>query len=289
MKPNVFPDVAVPSNSNIAAAPIAPPGSLPNQAPAHWDTAEQYDQSTMIGIPCRANPAVHMCNSLIVSLRGIQLQRKQAPPIIWDGAGSIVQSRNNLAWKFLQDPSLEQILFLDDDMVFSYFDFLKLYDHPGDIVTTTYAKRIFPPQMVGVGYIRPAPDRAGISVDDKGKTTITKGGFVSQLAPGGFLKIRRRALVKITEVFPDRFFYVGKDDEQRYKFFNFDTYLSSASGRPHQFGEDYSFSYLAERAGLVIDFFDSTLGHVGPYTFTCDTKAIQRGEIPPTPEAATIT
>lgn len=166
----------------------------------------------------------------------------------WEvGCSLIGDARNRLAKRFLAT-GLKAMVFVDADMSWRAGSLMSLVKSSKDVIGGTY---------------RPKTDEERFHVHGKA-AKVGKLYSVGGL-PGGFIKISRRALMKLRERAKS---YQGTDETPTYDFFPMGFHRGS------YYGEDYGFCRLWREAGGEV-FLDPTLilrHHDGMRFFEGDPK-----------------
>ena len=183
---------------------------------------------------------------------------------------SITKSRSFWTTVFYKNPDYDVLAFVDDDMVFNPADFWK-------ICRTAYDKKC----VVGAIYMkREHPPTAIVKVTGN---KICFDGTIQEVdgLGAGFLAIHRdvvEGVVKNAELVGCGKVYQGEDFPVYYP--TFAELVIDENGRKVWLGEDYSFCYLAKKAGFTI-LADTSLfvEHVGQYKYSAkDLKLFNKGE-----------
>ena len=184
---------------------------------------------------------------------------------------SITKSRSFWTTVFYKNPDYDVLAFVDDDMVFNPADFWKICRAAYDkkcVVGAIYMKREHPPTaIVKVAGNKICFDGTIQEVDGLG---------------AGFLAIHRdvvEGVVKDAELVGCGKVYQGEDFPVYYP--TFAELVIDENGRKVWLGEDYSFCYLAKKAGFTI-LADTSLfvEHVGQYKYSAkDLKLFENKDV----------
>jgi hypothetical protein len=166
----------------------------------------------------------------------------------------INRARNQLVAKFLANPEMTHIMFIDVDLGFSPEDILKLLWHDKEVVTGSYpikdirwdkvcedAKKGVPSnELLGRSMrfvVNPVKDATNLNL------TVDKGAIKIHDAGTGFMLIKRSAFMKLIEAYPELKY---KDDtgalneeERKWSYAFFNSYVDDESQR--FLSEDYGF------------------------------------------------
>jgi hypothetical protein len=195
-----------------------------------------------------------------------------------DGDALITRARASLVAQFLDDPAATHLLFIDSDIGFEPEQVLRLIQSGADMCAAVYPiKRLdWDKVRATMAADRPNPAAAALKyvfeVDDPNAVT-EKGGFVKvRYAGTGFLMIRRGALERMCDRYPqlqyrrDHSIDAGISSHHRFALFECmigddGTYLS----------EDFAFcKRWTDMGGEIWADLDSKLNHVGPMAFRGD-------------------
>src|SRR5208282_865916 len=195
-----------------------------------------------------------------------------------DGDALITRARASLISQFLDDPSATHLLFIDADIGFEPDQVLRLIECGADMCAAIYpVKRIdWDKVKTTIEAARPNPAAAALQyvfeVDDPNAVTATTGFVKVRYAGTGFLMIRRGALEKMCERYPqlqykrDHSIDAATASDNRFALFECmiaedGTYLS----------EDFAFcKRWTDMGGEIWADRNSKLSHVGPMTFYGD-------------------
>lgn len=183
---------------------------------------------------------------------------------------SITKSRSFWTTVFYKNPDYDVLAFVDDDMVFNPDDFWKICRAAYDkkcVVGAIYMKREHPPTaIVRVPGNKICFDGTIQEVDGLG---------------AGFLAIHRdvvEGVIKNAELVGCGKVYQGEEFPVYYP--TFAELVIDENDRKVWLGEDYSFCYLAKKAGFTV-LADTSLfvEHVGQYKYSAkDLKLFEKGE-----------
>lgn len=224
-----------------------------------------------IAIPC-LNNVIHsqVCKSLIELRTHIDFHIET---ISFDSL--IPRARDYLVHLFLQKKECDKLLFIDNDIVFSAADVLKLYNDPNDIICGGYPKKKLDTQLIRSRVLENSdnPDdilkqvsRLAINVN-LNCTFNPESNYIELLdAPTGFLMCHRNVFDTLITNNSVQFY---KSDIKAYcshskiaNFFN----ISIENGR--LLSEDYWFSRLCQKNGFVILMHIKIhLKHIGNYIY----------------------
>ena len=253
--------------------------SLPDGVPTPVEGADA-SVNLVVATPCfggqvsvRYAASVFKLQQRVRSYRGLTLK-----VLFKDGDALITRARASLMSQFLDDSTATHLLFIDADIGFEPEQALRLIECGAEMCAAVYpVKRIdWERVRVMIDAARPDPAAAALNyvfeVDDP-SAVIEKGGFVRvRYAGTGFLMIRRRALERMCNRYPElhytRDHSTEAANESRNRFALFEcmigedgTYLS----------EDFAFcKRWIDMGGEIWADLKSTLSHVGPMTFFGD-------------------
>jgi hypothetical protein len=213
--------------------------------------------------------------------------------MIW-GDALITRARQDLVAHFLEIPTSTHLLFIDADISFDTEQVFRLLDFNEDMAAAVYPtkkidwEKVKAQVLAGKTPLEPASLSYVLGVEDARKIGY-KNGFVKvKFAGTGFLMIKRAALVRMIEHYPDlRYSKVHqaedalRDSQWRSSLFNCftdetGTYLS----------EDFSFCRRwTDIGGEIWMDLQSRLTHVGAMAFHGDFTT-QIPPLPPVPPPA---
>lgn len=182
------------------------------------------------------------------------------------GDSYVHRARNTIADAFLRDPDATDLFFIDSDMGWDPHGFIKMLLLPEPVVGGAYPVKNNWELWTSVPL--PVPEeggRIGLRGRELGDGTAL---IEARVLAGGFLRIKRQALERFRECYPD-FWYTEpstrpQEPEARYtEFFN-------AAKIDNQFhGEDHWFSRRMRDMGMPMFIFpDVTITHWGYKDFT---------------------
>lgn len=183
---------------------------------------------------------------------------------------SITKSRSFWTTVFYKNPDYDVLAFVDDDMVFNPDDFWKICRAAYDkkcVVGAIYMKREHPPTAI----VRLPGNK------------ICFDGTIQEVdgLGAGFLAIHRdvvEGVIKNAELVGCGKVYQGEEFPVYYP--TFAELIIDENDRKVWLGEDYSFCYLAKKAGFTV-LADTSLfvEHVGQYKYSAkDLKLFEKGE-----------
>ena len=190
-----------------------------------------YDWKVSVLQQCSLTSAIAGCHAIITPS--------------WNCNDGIARSRNNLAWEFLQTDN-EFLFFVDSDIVFDPVDVDRVVSHNLPVVGGMYSKKQGKLAWVFNGTPGALIDPATrlVEADDIGT---------------GFVCVRRDALQKIMDAYPERRYHNDPvRGAERFDFFP----MHAKDGR--YLSEDWYFCKLAREAGIKL-FIDTSVQvkHVG--------------------------
>lgn len=174
----------------------------------------------------------------------------------------INRSRNQLVAKFLANPEMTHIMFLDVDLGFAPEDILKMLWHDKEVMTGSYpikdikwekvcedAKKGVPAnELLGKSMrfvVNPVKDSTNLNL------TVDKGAIKIYDAGTGFMLIKRSTFEKLIEAYPELKY---KDDtgslneeERNWSYAFFNSYVDEESQR--FLSEDYGFCRYWQKIG----------------------------------------
>jgi hypothetical protein len=190
----------------------------------------------------------------------------------------ITRSRNALVARFLDDPAATHLFFVDADIAFEVEQVVRMLRFREDVVAGMY-----PLKMLYWGAAAVARAQSGgesfdsaplryVGFPCEGEARETRDGFVTGLYAGaGFMLIRRAALLRMIEAFPETRYTaahtqpVPSGSPNQYALF--DCMIDPATG--HYLSEDYAFCHRWRSIGGRI-WLDTrgVLTHIGSHEFS---------------------
>jgi hypothetical protein len=174
-----------------------------------------------------------------------------------DGHADIYLLRSQIVHRFLEDKDATDLIMIDSDVCWQPNGLLDLLDHPVDFVCGAYPKRSMTLQFP----MRQLPQ--GIMADTGSGLAEVEG------MPGGFMKMSRNMLEKMTEHYAPTLTYAEKYNSSGKLVRLFHPYdYTHDDGSRHSLSEDYSFCQRwRDMGGKVYVDVMITMGHVGKYEY----------------------
>jgi hypothetical protein len=201
--------------------------------------------------------------------------------IIRGGDSLIPRTRNSIVAEFLASPDYTHLLWVDADIGFEPTAVLRLLQYDTDVAAGVYPmKSLAIPDTVPADMTREEflirYSRYPFNPNN-GRVTIDEDGFVEVLdAPTGLMMLRREALLKMVDAYPDLRIVADAmpglehiaDQIEQYNYRFFDV-MTEENGR--YLSEDYAFCRRWQKIGGQI-FVDVTskLTHQGTYVYQGD-------------------
>jgi hypothetical protein len=200
--------------------------------------------------------------------------------LLGSGDALITRARADLMTAFLEMPDATHLLFIDADIGFDAKQVFRLMNFGEDVTAGAYPLKAIDWERVrrALAEKRPKPECAALhyvfGLDDP-RRVVTRQGFAKARNVGnGFLMIRRPALLKLCESYPQLKYakvHARNDVRQdsKYRFALFDTMIDHETGE--YLSEDYAFCRRWRDVGgeIWVDL-ESKLTHVGPMRFVGD-------------------
>jgi hypothetical protein len=189
----------------------------------------------------------------------------------------ITRSRNTLVAQFMDRPDATHLMFVDADITFQPAQVLRMACFAQDVVAGMYPLKVRDWSAEAIGRVRAgeslqtAPLRY-LGTPCEGDARETQDGFVTgEYAGTGFMLIRRAALRRMMDAYPELAFEAAHDratqapSEHRYALFD----CMIEPGTRHYLSEDYAFCRRWRDLGgrLWLDT-RSPLVHTGAHDFT---------------------
>jgi hypothetical protein len=240
--------------------------------------AEQAMINLVVATPCFGGQlSVRYAASLFQLQKALRDQRNINLKIAFkDGDALITRARASLLSQFLDDPTTTHLLFIDADIGFAPDQVLRLIACGAEMCAAVYPiKRIdWPRAFAAAGQGRdPSSALNYVFEVDNPEEVVAQNGFVKvRYAGTGFLMIRRGALLRMCQRYPelryarDHSIDAATESENRYALFECmiaedGTYLS----------EDFAFcKRWTDMGGEIWADLSSRLDHIGPMVFHGD-------------------
>jgi hypothetical protein len=197
-----------------------------------------------------------------------------------DGDALITRSRANLVARFLDDPEMTHLLFIDADIGFEPEQAIRLLAYGADVSAAAYPiKRIdWDKVRRTLEAQRPNPRAASLhyvlEVEDRDNIVQQEGFAKVRYAGTGFLMIKRAVLEAMCKRYPALQFrtdhcYADPLGQSPNRFALFDCMIDQATGV--YLSEDFSFcKRWTDMGGEIWIDLQSRLNHVGPTTYYGD-------------------
>lgn len=275
----------------IATAEPSPPAPQPGQIQINIDQLRQT--KFFIATPCYGGALTEPYFRSTIKMMTF-FNSHQIPLAFGTIANEslVTRARNVLVAYFLQS-NYDRLLFVDADIEFKVEDVLKLYAHNKDVVVGAYPKK-------GVNWqrIKGAAAAAGVDknmsdgevaafgsdyavnfkfVNREAKTIAIENGAVKLHDAGtGFMMIKREAILKMIEAYPELAYNndlnIGEDLKGKF-YALFDTMIDPVDRR--YLSEDYTFCRRWQEMGGDIWLDPSiSLNHFGSFCFVGNPAAI---------------
>ncbi|MGG3811473.1 hypothetical protein ABEV34_07485 [Methylorubrum rhodesianum] len=212
-------------------------------------------KSLYIGMCCyRHEMRSETCMGLMSTLKGCLENEIDVYMNLFSDCPYIDLGKSLMVGDFMKNHNSDYVLLIDSDMGFTFNNVKMLIENDVDIVSASYTTRSFPIRQITV----PA--------NGKGLVKCSR-------VPGGFLLMKRSAIMKLEEDF------INKGRERAtllpgMKYFHF--FGTSIDEKTGLFlGEDYSFCERVAQASIDIHCdFDVRVSHVGDYVFKNDQQTL---------------
>lgn len=249
----------------------------------------------MVGTPAYGGQCfVQYTLSLINSLRHLSAHNVFVEPCFLSNESLIPRGRNTVCAKFLNDPTLTHLLFIDADINWAPGTIWRLLQHDKDIVGALYPKKGYDwakllknPECMRIMQQAQAEQRdlnereqallraklVSFVVNLDGEHTSVSNGLMRVKHLGtGFMLIKRSVLEHMAREMPELKYdddinvLTGTENDWLYAFFN--TEVHRLTAKRHFLSEDYLFCMRAQQLGYQI-WADITipLTHTGTHSF----------------------
>lgn len=210
-----------------------------------------------VALPCYTGAVqTATCRSLLHDMLQIVMRGDQVF-LYTDGHADIYLLRSQIVTKFLADKDATDLIMVDTDVSWQANGLLDLLDHPVDMVCGAYPKRDLPLQF-------PMQQLPGGMRADTGSGLAEVAGM-----PGGFMKMSRTMLEKMTDHYAPTLTYADKYMPEGKCVRLFHPYdYTHTDGTLHSLSEDYAFCQRwRDMGGKVYCDVMITMGHVGKYEY----------------------
>ena len=247
-------------------------------------------RSLVIGTPCSGGQVSWLYTASLLKLQGACARRNISLGfLIQPGDSLITRARQTVVAHFLQDFRATHLLFIDADIGFEPEQVFRLIDFGQDFTAAAYPiKKInwdLVPGAVAAGRMPLESAALNYAVEaDPSAPLVIRDGFVkAQYVGTGFMMIRRNALVRMIERYPDLHYareHKGDDPlvNSPWRSALFNCMIDESTGT--YLSEDYSFCQRWTQMGgeIWVDY-TSRLNHVGTAIFRGDISA--QADLPP--------
>lgn len=236
----------------------------------------------VVGTPCYGGQVTHLYTASLLKLQQACQTRGdiQLSVLMQGGDALITRARQNLVAHFLGNPAATHLLFVDADIAFEPAQVFRLLNFDAEITAAVYpTKRIDWPrvkaQVLGGRENLEAASLSYVLEFDDPKRIEQRDGFAkARYAGTGFLLIRRSALLKMIEAYP-QLRYTREHQQidplagSPWRYALFDCLIDQPTGT--YLSEDYSFCRRWREIGghLWVDL-QSRLTHIGAISFAGD-------------------
>ena len=206
--------------------------------------------SLVVATPCYGGQlTTTYAGSLLLLQKACIAQKIEFSFMLGSGDALITRARAELMTAFLDQPEATHLLFIDADIGFQPEQVFRLLALGEDVVAGSYPIKAIDWERMRRAFAasRPNPSAALSYVIDLGDVTrvTSRNGFAKALHVGnGFLLIRRAALLKMCEAYPQLKYSAvhgkthGRKDSP-YRYALFDTMIDKATGE--YLSEDFAF------------------------------------------------
>ena len=258
-------------------------------------TATQPRAKIMIGTPayggqCFTSYALSLLNSTkFCSQHNVHIE-----PCFITNESLIPRGRNTVVAKFLNDPTLTHLLFIDADVSWSPGTIVRLLNHKKDIVGAFYPKKgyewskLLKNKEVLATLNKADKEGRDLTNDEMrqirtklmsfvvnletGKTGVRNGLLQVKHLGTGFMMIERHVLEKIADALPelkyDDDINILNESENKHLFAFFNTEIHKLSAKRHFLSEDYLFcKRWTDMGGEIFGDVNVPLTHTGTHSF----------------------
>ena len=249
----------------------------------------------MVGTPAYGGACfVSYTLSLINSIKFCSQHQIYIEPCFLTNESLIPRGRNTVVAKFLNDPTLTHLLFIDADVSWAPGSIVRLLNHDKDIVGAFYPKKGYEWQNLlknkdilamlnkASAENRDLTDQETKQIRAKlmsfvvnleqGKTEVRNGLLQVKHLGTGFMLIKRQVLEKMTEALPelkyDDDINILTESENKHLYGFFNTEIHKLSAKTHFLSEDYLFcKRWTDMGGEIYGDVNIPLTHTGTHSF----------------------
>jgi hypothetical protein len=236
----------------------------------------------VIATPCYGGQVSSLYAASLLKLQQACLRRGDIDLVVsmLGGDALVTRARQNLVAHFLGNPAASHLLFIDADIGFEPEQVFRLFEFGADVSAAIYpvkriewaklrtqiAQNLDRPETRSLSYV--------VELEETGKIEARDGFARARYVGGGFMMIRRAALIAMTERYPElRYSREHQANDPLagtpWRFALFDCLIDAATGV--YLSEDYSFCRRwTDMGGLIWADMESRLTHTGGVTFTGD-------------------
>ena len=235
----------------------------------------------VIATPCYGGQVTSGYADSLLKLQAACLARGiEVEWLLLGGDALITRARGDLVAHFLDRPTATHLLFIDADIGFAPDQVFRLMGFDAGMTAAAYpTKRLDWPRIrEQVMHGEPRPETAALGyvfeVEDPARIVAHNGFIKARYAGTGFLMIRRAALLKMCEAYPQLKYqraHAAGDPlaASPHRFALFDCLIDPATGV--YLSEDFAFCRRwTDLGGEIWIDVESRLTHVGPHAFVGD-------------------
>ena len=235
----------------------------------------------VIGTPCYGGMVSHLYTASLLKLQQACAANNIGLAVLMQGGDALItRARQNLVAHFLGNPAATHLLFIDADIAFEPAQVFRLLGCNAEVAAAVYpTKRIDWPRVQS--QVRAGRDNLESSAlsyvlefDDPARIEQRDGFARARYAGTGFLMIRRDALLRMIEAYPE-LHYTREHQLQDplagspWRYALFDCLIDPPGGA--YLSEDYSFcKRWRDIGGAIWIDLQSRLTHIGPMPFIGD-------------------
>jgi len=287
---------------------LTPPGALKKMEADRRAQEEQYKEKpivvatnqqlrakVMIGTPAYGGACfVSYTLSLINSIKFCSQRQVYIEPCFLTNESLIPRGRNTVVAKFLDNPTLTHLLFIDADVSWAPGSIVRLLNHDKDIVGAFYPKKGYDWQNLlknkdvlailnkASAENRDLTDQETRQIRAKlmsfvvnleqGKTEVRNGLLQVKHLGTGFMMIKRHVLEKMAQALPelkyDDDINILTESENKHLYGFFNTEIHKLTAKRHFLSEDYLFcKRWTDMGGQIYGDVNIPLTHTGTHSF----------------------
>jgi hypothetical protein len=234
----------------------------------------------LVATPVHSEVSIHYTESLL-TLQGLGHSLGLTIDFLLLKSSLVTQGRNLCVANFLNKKEYTHMLFIDSDISFDPSSVIKLLKCDKDVVSIPYPMktinwnkvhgRVQDDKNISIEDLSKSGFTYPIKVEDQQNINVSKGVMEVTHAPTGFMLIKKEAILKMVEKYPNLKIKQptivngeAKDTDNLWNFF--DTWFDQATNK--YYGEDFAFCQKwRDIGGKCYCYVNDFITHVGEYSF----------------------